>query len=173
MVSSGLSGLAAVMVEMTVPGQRRMALTPSTCPITLQSEAQKANSKSASTLVSSGDIHKDPHSEDVRHAQAAHGLEDCKLKIAKSLANRQADETSFIKDKDYRLHSSPNLSHIDDQSLLGPKDAILSLATDGSINGTHLFSNYDRMDHASDPESNTSDDRTIGKKHSKVKRKKA
>jgi len=172
MVSSGLSGLAAVMVEMTVPGQRRMALTPSTCPITLQSEAQKANSKSASTLVSSGDIHKDPHSEDVRHAQAAHGLEDCKLKIAKSLANRQADETSFIKDKDYRLHSSPNLSHIDDQSLLGPKDAILSLATDGSINGTHLFSNYDRMDHASDPESNTSDDRTIGKKHSKVKRKK-
>ena len=171
MVSSGLSGLAAVMVEMTVPGQRRMALTPSTCPITLQSEAHKANSKSASTLESSGDIHKDSRLEDTGQAQSTNGLADCKP-TTKSPANRRVDETSFIKGNAHRLHSSPNLSLIDDRSLLGPKDAILSLETDGSINGTHLFSNYDRLDHASDPESNTSDDRTIGQKHNKVKRKK-
>ena len=179
MVSSGLSGLAAVMVEMTVPGQRRMALAPASCPITDQSEAHKASSKSIATL-SSGEIVKETQFEDSKKSQANYGSFDSKKTLNKSMAGQPAKENNVIRNKDYRLNSSPNLSQLDDRrgsdivrNRLAPKDAILSVEPGGSIDGAHLFSNYDKASHhSSDQESTVSDDGMIGVKPNKTKRKK-
>ena len=178
MVSSGLSGLAAVMVEMTVPAQRRMALTPSSCPIKDQSDVNKSNSKSASTL-SSGEILKEVPFEDTEKPPTTYGSLDSRKKLTKRIPDQPILEVNAVRNKDYRLKSSPNLSLLDDrrgsdvvQNQLTQKDVMLSVETGGSIDGAHLFSNYDRTCHSSDHESNTSEDGMIGSKPNKSKRKK-
>ena len=178
MVSSGLSGLAAVMVEMTVPGQRRMALTPSSCPITDQSEAKKT--KSVSTL-SSGEIQRESPSQDTKKRKKIQGFFDGRKTWTKSMTENPIVETNNSNHNNYRLNSSPNLSMFEDRrasdtmrNRLAPRDALISVEADGSIDGANLFSNYDKTCNSSDPESVTSDDRALpkGTKSNKSKRKK-
>lgn len=179
MVSSGLSGLAAVMVEMTVPGQRRMALAPASCPITDQSETHKTSTKSIATL-SSGEVVKETKFVDSKKPQAKYDSFDSKKTLNKSMAGQPVRENNVLKNKDYRLNSSPNLSLIDDRrgsdvarNRLAPRHAILSVEPDGSIDGTHLFSTYDKASHpSSDQESIVSEDGMIGVQTNKTRRKK-
>lgn len=166
------------MVEMTVPGQRRMALTPTTCPISDQTETKKAASKSASTL-SSEENQKESPSLEMKTRNKTYGLLDSRKTWTKSMVEQPIAETNNSSSNCYRLASSPNLSMLEDRrgsdvirNRLTPLDAMVPIEADGKIDGACLFSNYDRTSHSSDPESNGSDDRALSITSNKAKKKK-
>ena len=161
MVSSGLSGLAAVMVEMTVPGQRRMALTPTSCPITDHIDPKKGVSKSASTLSSemaSGEIPKESPMQERKKKKK--GYFDYRKSWRKSMTDQPIHDKNKNDRSCFRLASSPNLSTLEDRAAsdvmrtrLTPEDAIVPVDIDGTIDGANLFSNYDKAMQSSDQES--------------------
>ncbi len=118
MISSGLGGLAHVMVEMTVPGQRRMALTPQS-PITNQSDSKKRMSKSISTISSDNGqneftISDKPQPEGKIRNKIANFF-DSRKSAVKSMIEQP--ENAASRRESYRLASSPNLNTLEDSSL--------------------------------------------------------
>lgn len=180
MVSSGLSGLAAVMVEMTVPGQRRMALTPATCPITDQMESKKGISKSSSTIASeaaTGDTLKEPV-PDGKRKKNKYSFFDSRKTWRKSLTDNPISEVEQNRRACLKLASSPNLSTLDyrrgsdvTRHRLNPQDVVVHVESDGKIDGADLFSSYDKTGHSSDQESVTSHEQLPKKNGKKSKRK--
>ena len=127
MISSGLGGLAHVMVEMTVPGQRRMALTPSFTPITRQLDAKKCISRSISTISSdtgiSEQMNEKPHTEGRLRNKLSSFFESRKQATKSYIHDNEED---IHENNSYRLASSPNLSTVEDNRIShGMRTALL------------------------------------------------